>query len=405
MKKVHLFIVVFTFFSGISFSQQKSAKLIPQRILLNLTETPSNSIAINWRTLEKVNLPEVKVAEASDWTDFDTMVKVTPAFSEKFIIENNAEVYQHSAVLYDLKPNTIYAYRVGGDSIWSEWNQFTTADAENHHFTFTYIGDIQHDVKNMGSRLIRKAYSTSPESDFWIYTGDVVDKAEHDYLWDEFFEACGFITSIVPTVFVAGNHEYIDTIIDGQETDILAELWKVQITQPKGEIAGLDETVFYFDYQGVRFIVLNGNEKLEEQAIWLEKVLSENKNKWIIVAIHQPIYSMSKGRDQKNTRNAFLPAFDKYNVDLVIQGHDHVYARTGKMKNNALVESEKQGTVYITSNAGSDEYTPRSINTPFALKIGNKVQLFQVLTIDGSTLDYKAYSVTGKLYDSFKLIK
>lgn len=114
----------------------------------------------------------------------------------------------------------------------------------------------------------------------------------------------------MPSVFVTGNHEYIDTIINGQETDILAELWKVQITQPKGEIASLDETVFYFDYQGVRFIVLNGNEKLEEQTIWLDKVLSENKNKWTIVAIHQPIYSMSKGRDQKNTRNAFLPAFD-----------------------------------------------------------------------------------------------
>lgn len=74
------------------------------------------------------------------------------------------------------------------------------------------------------------------------------------------------------------------------------------------------------------------------------------------------------------------------------------------MKNNVLVEPEKRGTIYITSNAGSDEYTPRSINTSFALKIGNKVQLFQTLTIDTNTLDYKAYSVIGKLSTLSKLL-
>jgi 3',5'-cyclic AMP phosphodiesterase CpdA len=151
--------------------------------------------------------------------------------------------------------------------------------------------------------------------------------------------------------------------------------------------------------------VLNGNEKLQEQADWLNSILSGNPNFWTIVAIHHPIYSMSKGRDQRNTRNAFLQIFDKYNVDLVLQGHDHVYARTHKMKDGKPVGPNEKGTVYVTSNSGSDEYTPKSDYTKYAIKIGNKSQLFQKISINKNKLEFKSYTVTGVLNDSFELKK
>ncbi|HSL62846.1 MAG TPA: hypothetical protein VK885_13745 [Desulfotignum sp.] len=47
--------------------------------------------------------------------------------------------------------------------------------------------------------------------------------------------------------------------------------------------------MYYFEYQGVTFIVLNGNEQIETQAAWLEAILSRNTTEWIIVAIHQPV--------------------------------------------------------------------------------------------------------------------
>ena len=260
-------------------------------------------------------------------------------------------------------------------------------------------------VKKFGSRLFRKAYSISPNSNFWLFSGDLLDRAEYDYQWNEFFQASGFITSVMPCVLATGNHEYADTVINGVEVETLVELWRNHLTQPTSEIVGLDETVFSFLYQGVRFIVLNGNEKLDEQSVWLEKVLAENKSIWTIVTVHQPIYSMGKKRDQRKTKNAFMHLFDKYNVDLVLQGHDHVYARTYKLKNDKIVSDNESGTVYITSNSGSDDYNTQSINSHLAIKHSTKAQLFQIISIDNNKLQMSTYNAIGELYDMFELIK
>ena len=303
------------------------------------------------------------------------------------------------------KPNTLYVYSVGGDSVWSEWNQFRTAKGENAPFVFTYFGDMQHDVKKFGSRVFREAIAVLPNANFWLFSGDLFDRAEYDYQWDEFFQASNYITSVIPSVFATGNHEYADTVINGVEVETLVELWRNHITQPTSEIVGLEETVFSFIYQGVHFIVLNSNERLEEQSKWLEKVLITNASMWIIVALHHPIYSMGKNRDQKKTKNIFMPLFDKYNVDLILQGHDHVYARTYKLKNDEIVGNCERGTVYITSNSGSDDYSTESINSKYAIKHSNKAQLFQVISINQNRLQMNTYTATGELFDSFELIK
>jgi len=399
-----IFVVItlsFAFFNG---AAQNIQPKTPQRILLSLTATPTKSIAVTWRSNEKLDVPMVQFAIASDWTDFEDSIESIEANAEK-IQTGKAEVFHYSAEIKGLIPSQQYVYRVGGDSVWSEWNHFKTAKTGSEPFQFIWFGDIQHDVKKFGSRILREAYQNSRDAEFLLFTGDVVDRAEFDYQWEEFFYAAGFIPSVIPTVFTAGNHEYADTTINGEETEVLVPRWQAHIKQPETNIEGINETVFSFDYQGVRFIVLNGNERLEEQAQWLDKILAENQNKWTIACVHQPLYSMSKGRDQQNTRNAFLPLFDKYAVDLVLQGHDHVYARTAKMNNGKTVGSKEKGTVYVTSNSGSDEYTPRSVNTRFAVKIGNKTQLFQVISIQKNSIELKSFTVTGALYDSFKIVK
>ena len=399
-----IFVVItlsFAFFNG---AAQNIQPKTPQRILLSLTATPTESMAVTWRSNEKLDVPMVQFAIASDWTDFEDSSASVAAKAEK-VQTGKADVFHYSAEMKGLIPSQQYVYRVGGDSVWSEWNHFTTAKTGNEPFQFIWFGDIQHDVKKFGSRILREAYQNSRDAEFLLFTGDVVDRAEFDYQWEEFFYAAGFIPSVIPSVFTAGNHEYADTTVNGEETEVLVPLWQAHIKQPETKIEGINETVFSFDYQGVRIIVLNGNERLEEQAQWLDKILAENQNKWTIACVHQPLYSMSKGRDQQNTRNAFLPLFDKYAVDLVLQGHDHVYARTAKMKNGKTLRQKGKGTVYVTSNSGSDEYTPKSVNTKFAIKIGNKTQLFQVISIQKNRIALQSFTVTGALYDSFEIVK
>jgi 3',5'-cyclic AMP phosphodiesterase CpdA len=170
-------------------------------------------------------------------------------------------------------------------------------------------------------------------------------------------------------------------------------------------VTGLAETSYYVDYQGVRFVMLNSNERLHEQADWMEKLLASNSNKWTIVTFHHSIYSMAKERDNKEVRDAFLPIFDKYHVDLVLQGHDHAYARSYKLNNGAIVGENQPGTVYVISVSGPKAHAITTKYEKLMAKTGNKVSLLQVLSVDGNKLSFISYTPTGEVYDSFELRK
>jgi len=52
-------------------------------------------------------------------------------------------VHYHSVIFDQLKPDTVYVYRVGdGDARWSEWIQFRTAHVEYAPTQFIYFGDV-----------------------------------------------------------------------------------------------------------------------------------------------------------------------------------------------------------------------------------------------------------------------
>jgi hypothetical protein len=168
-------IILLMLFVCISHGQTQIPGKIPQRIVLNLTAEPSKSVAVTWRTNDEVKNSAVQVAEAGDWTEFQKSAVSTPATSEKFELDNKSFIYSHSVVVNGLRPNTLYAYRVGRDSAWSEWNQFTTAKDEEAPFDFVFFGDPQYEVKDMISRVFRTALLEAPAAKFWLFIGDLFD--------------------------------------------------------------------------------------------------------------------------------------------------------------------------------------------------------------------------------------
>jgi acid phosphatase type 7 len=155
----------------------------------------------------------------------------------------------------------------------------------------------------------------------------------------------------------------------------------------------------------VRFVILDAQSAYKEQGEWLDKVLATNPNKWTIAAFHEPIFSIAKGRDERNTRNAFAALIDKYSVDLVLTGHDHGYARSKRLKNGKEVGDTEPGTVYVVSLAGPFGYDHNPNYDRLMVKTGVHKQLFQVISIRDNKLLFKSYTVTGKLNDSFELEK
>jgi acid phosphatase type 7 len=414
MKKLLLMILLLLAMATTGPAQEQVLATTPQRIILNLTTEPATSMAVTWRTSVQVQNPQVEVAEAGVWTAFTKTAKQIPARIEKTILDDGKTVFYCSAVMRDLKPNTLYAYRVGCEKEWSEWSQFTTARQEAGPLQLVFFGDPQDDIKEHVSRVFRKAYQTAPAANFWLFSGDLTSEPV-DQLFEELFYAAGFIFRGCPSIMVPGNHDNMFKMENGKvakdskgkkiRTKLVPPQWRAQFTLPENGIAAFPEASYWLDYQGVRIIMVNSNDQLQEQAAWMDSILTDNPNQWTIVSFHHPLYSAGRDRDDRSTRDAFMPVFDKHHVDLVLTGHDHAYARSYPLNNGARAGADEQGTVYVVSVSGPKAYAVNSSYNQLMAKTGGNVQLFQVISIDSTSLSYQSYTVTGKLFDSFQLLK
>ncbi|MBN1805277.1 MAG: metallophosphoesterase family protein, partial [Sedimentisphaerales bacterium] len=299
--------------SGCTTNQQAGYEA--QRMILNLTEQPAVSQALTWRTVSDIPNPQAQITVALESPGLEKQARTIHANTETVKLGDRRRVYQHSIIFESLKPDTLYAYRVGDGKHWSEWNQFKTASRDREPFKFVNFGDPQNDIKSLCSRVFRAAYRKAPDASFWHFVGDIVNHGDNDEEWGQLYYAFGWIPRVTPMILLPGNHGYIKKKVDGEEIREINHLWHPQFTLPENGPDGLKETVYYLDYQGVRFVMLNGNEKLKEQAEWLDKILDGNPQPWTIVSIHQPFYSTAKDRDNVRLRELFIPILDKYSVD------------------------------------------------------------------------------------------
>lgn len=382
----------------------------PDRIAVTWKNDPAVSFSVTWRTdtLVESGAAEIAVALAEPRFDLNAQKfesEVTPLEAEGEEDEN-VKAHYHSVTFHNLLPDTLYAYRVGGGEHWSEWFHVRTASRNRKPFSFIYFGDAQNGIRSHWSRNIRAAFTRAPEDTrFIIHAGDLVNRAHRNVEWGEWFVAGGWIHGVLPIIAVPGNHEYDEK---------LSVHWRPQFEYADAGLPGLEETVYYVDYQGVRIVALNSNTKIEEQAIWLRKVLQYNPNPWTVVTHHHPIYASAEGRDNEHLRTHWKPVYDEFRVDLVLQGHDHTYARGQDVRPANLgqglnVRDPFTGTVYVNSVSGAKMY---DVDEDRWAKYGAEMvraaentQLYQIVHVEGDKLEYRAYTVTDELYDAFDLIK
>ncbi len=384
----------------------------PDRIILTFNGDPSTKRAVTWRTDSSVTKAIAQIAPAGVNSKFAKKSITLNALTEQFDLglykaNKSLIVHYHSVVFDGLEPNTIYAYRVGDGSNWSEWIQFKTAYNNYNTTEFVYFGDAQNDVLSHWSRVIRMAYQTAPNASFVIHAGDLVDTAHKDYEWAQWFKAGGFIHSQWTAIPVVGNHEFQRT--DNSSPRRLSIQWRPQFTLPveKDLDDKLHETVYSVNYQDVLIIVLNSTGSLEKQTDYIKEKLSSSNAKWKIISCHHSVFSPAEGRDFEYARKYWKPIFDKYNVDLVLNGHDHTYAR-GHIPVKEK-ENDKSGnfkTLYVTSVSGPKQYKVdldkinNYENDGYKnIKTGEQTQFFQVIKIENDNLIYKAYTVLGNLFD------
>lgn len=395
-----LFMVVLASCSPDNLNDSYRATGYPDRIMLNLPGDPAHCRAVTWRTSRKVRHPKAQFAVAGSYVPDSTFI-VTVDGETVFSGRGISSYKTHKVIFRDLKPGTRYVYRVGDGNNWSEWNQFMTSASGIQPFSFLYFGDVQNGIREHCSRVVRQAFSQFSGADFFLFTGDLVNGAS-DRQWQNFYNTGGWIFSVKPTIATPGNHEFTDLGF----VKTLSSHWDQFFVHPSNGPESLVNRMYYLDYQGVRFISLDGyslknfpscHDLVEE---WLSKVLGDNPNKWTIVMNHYPVYSCTLNRDNRETRDLIKPLLERFNVDLVLQGHDHTYCR-GKSASaeNAAVWSP----VYVVSVAGPKANDIRSFQ--WGQKAGSDIQLYQYISVSGDSLSFSSWAVNQKLFDAFTLVK
>lgn len=320
------------------------------------------------------------------------------------IPDNSKRSYQSNKSLASgLKANTTYSFRVGKEGAWSNIGTFTTAKTGKDDFSFIYVADTQartdenFDVSRKTVQTARKMFH---DVNFLLCAGDFVDSGgseNSEWEWEQWFETMQNVWYTTPIVPVQGNH-------DASPNSNLFYHFNTDTAFNQNRAADsrltMNGTVYSFVYGDALFLVINyedfkkGEPFFKAIEEWMTQQIKANTHiKWKIVTQHRNMYTGANHQDSsdgKLLRERMTPVYDRLNIDLVIQGHDHVYQVMGPLYNHQLVKSgisgvieEKpetprenmsgkrggifnvqKGTLYFVNNSGGrKKYDPRTEKT------------------------------------------
>lgn len=296
----------------------------------------------------------------------------------------------HEVVLTNLEANTEYEFKVYGvykddeyclqDYIegWEKGKpySFKTAikEGESNDFSILAISDLQGTISS-SYKLAKKALDAAGEKfnyDFIVNCGDVTDSGSNIKQWSYAQNMLSSILGNTSTVIAAGNHE--------SSHGALASYYNFG-NLGNGSSQDTETGVYYsFNYGKTHFIVLNtndynknglGNKQLRWLKADLEEANSNSNISNIVVAMHKGLYSVGSHVEDSEVlamKKQLTQVFAENGVDLVLQGHDHVYNTTqvidknGKVIKNLSKESNsfkinnEEGVVYMTLGTIADKY-------------------------------------------------
>ncbi|MFE5318735.1 phosphodiester glycosidase family protein [Paenibacillus sp. NPDC056579] len=372
----------------------------PNNISVTMGADPAVSRGFTWHTNLATDKTVVEVVKASEFTDFSQSNVVR--FNGTSYLFNTLDIGTirvHKATADALEPGTAYVYRVGdGEGNYSAQGSFKTAPRTGDQTEFLVFGDSQAadaaGFKIWGDTL-KQAMTERPQAEFIVHVGDMVDSGFKEQEWNWWFEKAQPQLMSTTAITVVGNHEVMGTKGNG---DFLAHF-----NHPQNGSDSQKGTNYSFDYKNIHIAVLN-SEYVDGsgQTEWLRNDLMHTDKPWKIVFFHRGPYGSIY--DTENVRSAWTPVFDEFGVDLVMNGHDHIYLRTYPMKNNQKAVDGK-GTSYIIPGATGPKFyelTPR----PWQMVVDDEnTQMFSSVVIDGEKLKVVTKTIGGRVVDTFEISK
>lgn len=334
-------------------------------------------------------------------TEAEVTVRYRPAVGEVREVHSSPKAGIHTLRIEHLDPGQPYYYEViatspDGQSTKTDTHSFQTAVERGKAFTFVMIGDTQANPEVV-KRVSDIAWSHRPN--FVSIVGDLVTTGTNKSHWTHhFFPNMRPLIDRVPLFPVLGNHE--------------------QNARHYYEYMDLPAPEYYYSYSygDADFFVLDSEKPMgpgTEQYIWLEKQLGSSEARWKFIVHHRPPYSSDendfgdsfRGPTTLGDRNArqMVPLYEKYGVDIVFNGHVHVYERTFPLRAGEAVEHN--GVIYMTIGGGGgglEDFAP--FNPWFG---GKKVSTHHICYVEivGGHLRMQAIDDQGRLFDTIEIRK
>ena len=440
-----------------------------------------------WATNDQIDSQYIEYIKASnglsketvDWASKDVVKKEAKRGTDRVDV-SNVTWHMFKVHLENLEKGATYFFRVGNEKFgFSDIGSFKIEGEKEDidKLTFVHLTDCQEGNQSGYTRwakVLEAAYNTAPDSKFVAFTGDLTNDSHANltmvqWNWGLNEPKKTLLNSIIMPS--AGNHdEYPYSFTDRFDIN-WADYIKVGDKDPRTNKPVTDGTLdertggcYSFMYgEDVAFINLNTNDTNNEadfttQYEWLKGELEKYKDvKWKIVQVHKGLMSTGNHTNDGEVdwlRDILPPLFAEYKVDLVLQGHDHVYTRSrsyyygndfddklydghtpcwlngiimddfefqGKVR--PLTNWEPNGTHYVTINyCANKSYAVEKNLDKVIYPANNPIEgnecsiqltnspMYGVVQIDGDTLIYDSYvykpdSKESVLYDTFMVQK
>lgn len=380
----------------------------PCRVLLSWTGDPTTTMTFAWRGNSRKQ-EAVQVVPETQYQETGFTQAMAFAAACKDVSLDGSGVWRYEATAVGLKPDTTYAYRVGGGNTWSETETFTTGSADGATLTFAYLGDAQpandtvEEVVQWGD-FIEAMYARNPELSFAVLGGDNVNSGISLEQFGLFTENASRVFSSVPLFSTVGNHE--SNFIGGK-----AELLLDWFAFPENGPEGFEEEFYSFDVANCHILVLNswifsGEQPLtdadyERVNNWIAADLACSTADWQIVVTHIPVYQVHSDTTATKVKENWAPIFEQYGVDLVFEGHQHVYSRSYPMYQGSI--DYENGITYIMGVSGSKQYD--SADETFAARTVYSTANYQLVQIDGGMLTVQTLDADGNELDFLSVMQ
>ena len=371
--------------------------------------TDESSAKIVWVTPPGIDAGSVMYKKGEEQEEHQVTAQLSvPRFQH--VTRGELDYQRHLAVLQDLESFSKYYYDVDcGDGTTFLSGTFMTAPepGETPDFQFVVMSDAHANrITDGQSRHAPVAQAVGQESPaFTVMTGDYGANRGDD--WDTwlpyFVSARPYLENSVHWAAL-GNH-------DARPNRNFRSLFA--FNDPDGNPADEDNkgTWYSFTFGNLEFFILDHYER-ESSLAWVKKALASSTADWKIIGFHDSIMSVG-GRPfmRSSIYDEYARVFEKYGVDLVFYGHDHIYERSIPFGSEGV-----KPVFYICTTSGGGGFrtvrpSPVVAGGMGLIGLGGGLQetayekMYALVSINDNRLEMKAKLPDGTVIDSLELIK